>query len=353
MSYAAAEDSTASRSGPRDWGSDGNNTKQMTTGQAVQKISQSDNVNAKSKGGGSKAKKLTTEASFTSIMTTGNSVDNTKKVAVYMPAITTHMRFGSTLEHGTVNVTYDPLVTAMLFEYNPTYIGDSADSLATLTPANYEVLIVPMLQMSDSAAAAINSYISNGGSVWFLNDPCLTPTGATNPNRINILDLGDSISTSQSTTITVVNNDSITRGLPASFHPVGTTSKTNEFRLMSGSGTISGMNYQVLMSTGNDAMLIKFENPTNGARVIYSNPNMFISGGTSSYFDARTATQLFLQTKAWVMKLADNPNGVQITYPKSDKQFIVTVDDVEAASWERNRFDGTIFKAERDAGESK
>ena len=329
--------------------SDGGNYASVTTGQSAQNVSQSTNIAANFTVV-NEAKTLTTQASFTPIPTSGNCVDNKKKVAVYMPDMTNPMHFGSTLEYGTVNVTYDPLTTAMFFEYNPTYIGDSAASLVTLTPDNYELLIVPMQQMSDSASTAINTYISNGGSVWFLNDPCLTPTGDTNPNRITILGAGDSVSTSSSTTITVVNNDNITTGLPALFNPVGTTSKTNEFRLMSGSGTISGMNYQVLMSTGNDAMLIKFENPTTGARVIYSNPNMFISGGTSSYFNAQTATQLFLQTKAWVMKLAENSNGVEITYPNSDKQFIVTVDDVEAASWEGQRFDGTIFNVERAEG---
>ena len=107
-------------------------------------------------------------------------------------------------------------------------------------------------------------------------------------------------------------------------------------RSLNGSGTISGLNYQVLMSTGTNALLIKYENPTNGARVIYSNPNMFISGGSASYFNAQTATQLFLQTKAWVMKLAQNPDGIEITYPKSDKQFTITVDDVRC--WRLGRY---------------
>ena len=89
------------------------------------------------------------------------------------------------------------------------------------------------------------------------------------------------------------------------------------------------------MSSGT-ALLVKFENPTTGARVIYSNPNMFISGGTSSYFDAQAATKLFSQTKAWIMKFAQNPSVLQITYPGSDKQLTVTIDDVMCAdpSWD-------------------
>jgi hypothetical protein len=286
--------------------------------------------------------------SFTPITTNGSCIDNTQKVAVYMAAMTNRMYSESAGKETTVAVTYDPLTTAMLFEYNPDYLGDS-DIENKLTTANYSILIVPMSQMSDTAATQINSYIASGGSVWFLNDPRLTPTGCTSANRITILGTSVSVPVSNSTTITVVNTDNITNGLSMSFKPVGTSSKTTYMRSLNGSGTISGLNYQVLMSSSTNALLIKYENSTNGARVIYSNPNMFVSGGSASYFNAQTATQLFLQTKAWIMKLAQNPNGVEITYPKGDKQFIVTTDDVEAAEWETHTMD-TMFNVEKKAG---
>ena len=286
--------------------------------------------------------------SFTPITTNGSCIDNTQKVAVYMAAMTNRMHSESAGKETTVAVTYDPLTTAMLFEYNPDYLGDS-DIATKLTTANYSILIVPMSQMSDTAATQINSYIASGGSVWFLNDPRLTPTGCTSANRITILGTSVSASVSSSTPVTVVNTDNITDCLETSFKPVGNSSKTTYMRSLKGSGTISGLNYQVLMSSGTNALLIKYENQTNGARVIYSNPNMFVSGGSASYFDAQTATQLFLQTKAWVMKLAQNQNGVEITYPKGDKQFIITVDDVQAADWEAHNMD-VMFSMEKAHG---
>jgi PKD repeat protein len=271
------------------------------------------------------------DVTFTSTPTTGTCMDNSKKVAVYMPAMTNPVYSESTLTYVNVPVTFDPLTTSMLFEYNPVYLGDS-NIASQLTKSNYDLLIVPMSQMSTSAASSISNYIANGGSVWFLNDPCMTPTGTSSIQLTSQLGNGVSASIGSSSTITVVNTDNITSGLPTSFKPVGSTAKTAVFRSLSGSGVISGLNYQVLMSSGSTALLVKFENPTTGARVIYSNPNMFISGGTSSYFTAQTATQLFTQTKAWIMKFAQNPNGLGITFPGNDKQLTVTVDDEQALS---------------------
>jgi hypothetical protein len=271
--------------------------------------------------------------SFTSTPTSGTCIDNTKKVAVYMPAISNPMYMEYTGSTVNIPVAFDPMTTAMLFEYNPDYLGDSAIA-SKLTTANYGVLIVPTTEMSTTAASAINSYIASGGSVWFLNDPCMSPTYTSSIQLTPILGSGVSSSIGSST-VSVVNTDDITKGLPASFVPVGTAAKTAEFRsLPAMSGTISGLNYQVLIGTNARAMLVKFENPSNGARVIYSNPNMFISGGTASYFNAATATKLFTQTKAWIMKFAQNPNSVEVTYPNTDKQLTVTCDDEECTDYD-------------------
>ena len=267
---------------------------------------------------------------FTSIPTSGTMMDNTKKIAVYMPAMTNYVWSESQKKAVKVAVTFDPMTTAMLSEYNPDYIGDSTASLNTLAVGNYALLIVPVSQISTAAANKIQAYIDSGGCVWFLNDPCLNVNGGCSVQLTGMLGNIVSGTTSSATTITVVNTDDITNGLPATFKPVGTTSQSSIFRTFSTpSGTISGLNYQVLMSRGNAAMLVKFENLSNGARVIYSNPNMFISGGTASYFDSQTASKLFTQTKAWIMEFAQNPSGVEVTYPNSDKQLTVTVDDVE------------------------
>jgi hypothetical protein len=126
---------------------------------------------------------------FTAIPTTGTCVDNSIKVAVYMPAMTTPVYSESTGTVINTAVTFDQLTTSMFFEYNPDYLSDS-NIAPKLTTSNYHILIVPIQQMSDAAASAINSYISNGGSVWFLNDPSLTPTGTTSANRITVLGTG-------------------------------------------------------------------------------------------------------------------------------------------------------------------
>ena len=335
----------------RNWGSDGahaggNTFKGQNIHAPISGISNAVNApvsNAVSNG-------VSNAVSFTPISTSGNAIDNNQKVAVYMADMTNPMYSETAKGYTTVKVTYDPLVTAMLYEYNPTYLGD-ANIASQLTVANYNILLVPMSQMSASATTAITNYIANGGSVWFLQDPCMTVAGSSGVQLTTLLGSAVSASTSSTTTITVANTDPITSGLSTSFKPVGTTAKTSVFRSRSGSGTVSNMNYQVLMNSGSAAMLVKYENPTNGARVIYSNPNMFVSGGSASYFNAQQATQLFMQTKAWVMKLALNQNAVQVTYPKSDKQFIVTCDDVEAGDWEGTGM-STMFNAETAAGVS-
>jgi PKD repeat protein len=273
-------------------------------------------------------------------------MDNTKKIAVYMPAMTNSVWSESINDAVDVPVIFDPMTTAMLNEFNPAYVGDS--DIGKLTVENYDLLIVPVSQMSASAASQIQTYINSGGSVWFMNDPCLTPTGHSGVQLTGILGNVVSGTTRGTTNITIVNTDDITNGLAATFKPVGTTSKASIFRTFSTpSGTIAGLNYQVLMSSGTAAMLVKFENPSNGARVIYSNPNMFISGGTASYFNAQTASKLFTQTKAWVMKFALNPSGVEVTYPNSDKQLTVTSDDEECTSWDVATIDPMV-KAETD-----
>ncbi len=276
---------------------------------------------------------------LTSIPTTGNIIDNTKKIAVYVPSMTNPVYQQSTGSIISTEVTYDPLCTAMFFEYNPDYLSDG--TIATkLKPANYNLLIIPMREMSNAAATAINTYLANGGSVWFLADPSLRPDETQSDRRITILSVPQytSYNTITGSSLIYVSNDDITSGLPSSFSPVGGAQKWSFFRAFNSiTGTISGFNYKVLMRNGDCSMMIMYENPRTGARAIYSNANMFISGGDCSYFNSQTATKLFLQTKAWLFKMALNKGGVEITYPKSDKQLTVTMDDEIGAPWEGTR----------------
>jgi hypothetical protein len=274
---------------------------------------------------------------FKSAVNSNNCIDNTKNIAVYMPSLTSNLKMESSSGTTTTTATYDPYCTAMFYEYNPDYLND-ATITSKLKKENYDLLVVPMSEMSDTAALAINNYLLNGGSVWFLSDPSLLEDGSVSEDRIDIL--GGTTDTqnnliSSSSTITVDNTDTITSGLPNQFKPLGGTEKWSFFRSFgSQSGIVSGFNYKILMNNLDCAMLIKYENPLTGARAIYSNVNMFVSGGDCSYFDANTATNLFLQTKSWLLKLNENSCGVEITSPKSDKQLTISLDDVEGASFE-------------------
>jgi hypothetical protein len=249
--------------------------------------------------------------------------DNTIKIAVYLPDMNTVM--------------FDPLCTAMFFSNNLDYLSDS--NIGTnLTTSNYTLLLVPKSEMSDDATTAINKYMSNGGSVWFLADPNYLLNESVKSNRITLLGketYSANNTISSNSTITINNADNITAGMPSKFNPVSTKNRWYYFRSFSTkTGTISGFNYNVLMNNGDCAMLIKFENPETGSRVLYSNENMFISGGDWSYFNGDLGTKLFLQAKSWILKLEPNIYGVDVTYPNGDKKFTITLDDEQAAKYE-------------------
>jgi hypothetical protein len=248
-------------------------------------------------------------------------LDNTKKIAVYLPS--------------TEVVAHDPLCTAMFFEYNLDYLTDSTIT-SRLTKTNYELLLIPDKRMSNTAATAINKYLNSGGKVWFFADPRMKPDGSIADNRIGILGKPSEIVISHYSAVTVDNNDPITSDLSKSYKSLGTTNKSTYMRAFNpDSGSISGFKYKVLASVRKDGdMLILFENTKTGAKAIYSNENMFISGGSCNYFEKKIATQLFHKTKNWILELDKNTYGVSITYPKGDKQLTVTIDDVMGADKE-------------------
>ena len=78
-------------------------------------------------------------------------------------------------------------------------------------------------------------------------------------------------------------------------------------------------------------MLVKFENTTTGAKAIYSNPNMFISGGKNSYFDSNTASTLFYSLRDWILGFESNTYSIAVTYPKTDKILTLTIDDIHGS----------------------
>lgn len=250
-----------------------------------------------------------------------NCLDNTLKIAVYLPSTDT--------------VAHDPLFTSMFFEYKLSYLTDSTIS-ENLTKDNCDLLLVPDKHMSDTAASAINKYLSSGGRVWFFADPRLKEDGTISANRINILGNPSEAVVGNYSTISVDTNDPITNGMNNTYTSLGFTEKSTYMRAFNpDSGTISDFRYRVLMFNSRDGdMLIKFENPETGARAIYSNENMFISGGSCNYFDRASATKLFQSVKAWMLGFDNNTYGISITYPKGDKQFTITIDDVLASDSE-------------------
>lgn len=237
---------------------------------------------------------------------------------------------------------HDTLYTSMFYEYNLDYINDSTIS-SNLTNTNYDLLLVPMDSMSCTAATSINKYLSKGGKVWFFADP----------GNITILDAGNpsGVTIGNYTVLKVNSNDSITQGLQDSYTSKGNLDKDTISRTFkTASDTYYGFKYSVLIteSSGN-ALLVKFENPQTGSRVIYSNPQMYISGGDCNYFDSMTATKLFLQTKAWILELDQNNYGLSVTYPHGDKQITITLDDVTATDEEKSCVQG-FFDMEKRHG---
>jgi hypothetical protein len=197
--------------------------------------------------------------------------------------------------------------------------------------------------MSYAAATSVNKYLSKGGKVWFFADP----------GNISILNAGKPswITIGNHTVLKVDTNDSITQGLKDSYISKGNLEKDTISRTFkTASNTYHGFEYRVLMteSSGN-ALLVKFENSQTGSKIIYSNPQMYISGGDCNYFDSVTATKLFLQTKAWILGLDQNNYGLSLTYPHGDKQITITLDDITATDWEKSCVQG-FFDMEKSHG---
>lgn len=263
---------------------------------------------------------LTLTASAVSAAT----LDNTKNVAVYLD--------------NTSSIAHDPFCTAMFFEYNLDYLTKSSISAENLS--NVDLLLVPTQYLNNTTVATINNWIGTGGKVWFFADPRFNETTQfATVNRFtffgNVSGAGDATeyTVNAAQVLTVENNDSITAFMPSgSVTALTTTAKTTYMRKYNvNTGTTdSGFNYHVLIykTSADQDMLIKYQNNTTGAKVLYSNADMFISGGQTNYFDRSTATHLFLNCKEYMLGTDDNTKQVQVTYPKSDKIFTITLDDM-------------------------
>jgi PKD repeat protein len=251
-------------------------------------------------------------------------LNNSKHLAVYL--------------ENTQGVAHDPFCTSMFYEYNLIYLFN--DTISSQNLSNIQLLLIPEDRMSNSTATIVNNYLNNGGKIWFLNDPVFDENGnLQTANRINIFGVLRQYPVSPSQPIYFDNSDPLFSNFPAS---IPSQSSIESFTWMRAyrfhSGTISGFTYDVLMHQGDwdGNMLVKFENTTTGAKAVYSNPNMFISGGKTNYFDAYIATKLFYSLKNWILDFGSNTYSVSITYPRSDKIFSLTVDDVQASNADIN-----------------
>ncbi|MFY9199787.1 MAG: PKD domain-containing protein [Methanosarcina flavescens] len=246
-------------------------------------------------------------------------LNNSKHIAVYLENAQT--------------VSHDPFCTSMFYEYNLTYLFN--DTILSQDLSGIDLLIVPENQMSNSTAAIINDYLNNGGKVWFLNDPIFDENGnLQTTNRINILGNWSQYPINHAQRVYFNNTDPLLSGFPSSLRIQSSIESYTWMRAYSPrSGTISGFRYNVLMHQeywdGN--MLVKFENTTTGAKAIYSNPNMFISGGKTSYFDSNTASTLFYSLRDWILGFESNTYSVAVTYPKTDKILTLTIDDIHGS----------------------
>lgn len=246
----------------------------------------------------------------------GNCLDNSKKIAVYLP--------------NTGNISFDPMCNAMFFEYNLSYVTDA--NINSLKKANYSLLLVPSATMSNFTATRINDYLSSGGHVWFFLYP--------ENNDVSILKAGPSnnVTFDGSELYLVNNSDSLTYGLPSQIYPANTGGVTIQSRVFNVSGKASGMNFETLISENknNASTLVKFWNSTSGGKAIYSTYYELMSGGQASFFSPDQSTTLFDNCKSWLLDLDSNKNHVSITYPGSDKQFTFTIDDVCCSSSDVN-----------------
>lgn len=242
-------------------------------------------------------------------------LDNTKHVAVYLD--------------NSSEMAHDNFFTAMFYEYNLTYLFNNTLSADNLT--NIDLLLISGNRVSNESAVTINNFMSNGGHVWFFGDPRFNSSGSLMDTRFEMFTTASNSAyeITKNSTLTFV-SDSITAGLPASYKKDGAIGRSTYARKhASDTNTVGNYTYKALCYMYWDCrLMVKYENTTTGSKVLYSNPDCFISGGSTNYFNRSVSTQLFNQAKTWILDLEKNNYNVQITYPKGDKVYTTTLDDM-------------------------
>ena len=265
-------------------------------------------------------------------------INNNKRIAIY-------------IENTDVNpMSHDTGFGSMLHEYNITYLTN-ATLPSSLSPSNYDLLVVGNASdntdygvCTNSSAYYINNYIASGGCVWFISDPLNETNYYTTDmsnitwqlptNRFYCLGTLHQVNVLAGQTLSVNNTDAATSFLTSPQTILSTLNRwTNGRNFGSVDGTNAyGYRYTELVYNGNDCYLAKIWNTTTGSRVIYSNVQSLVSGGSISYFNATTSAKLFNNIKQWVLRLDTNTQQVSVTYPKGDKQFVACFDDIDLAA---------------------
>ncbi len=270
-------------------------------------------------------------------------INNAKRVAIYIANTETQP------------LSHDNGIGSMFHDCNITYLTNSTVP-SSLSTANFDLLVVGggsdttgILYggCSNSTAKYINDYVANGGCVIHLADP-LNESNAYMTNMSNATwglpanrffwlgGLGQ-INVTAGSTLTINNADPMTSFMPASIISAATTSRwtnTRNFGAISGQNAY-GYNYTELVYHNGDntrCQMAKMWNDTTGARVVYLNPQLIVSGGDVSYFNATTSAKLWDNVKAWTLKLDNNTKHVSVTYPRGDRQFVCAFDDIDMAA---------------------
>ena len=138
-------------------------------------------------------------------------IDNTKTVTVYLENAQTQ------------SIVHDPFCESLFYEYNLKYVfnGTISGNLSTV-----DLLVIPGDRMTNTTASTVNTFINNGGNVWFLSDPVYNENGVYYPGRFTCLATGNTNYGFNTNTNFVVNytdplTSSVFSGTPA--HTTETT----------------------------------------------------------------------------------------------------------------------------------
>lgn len=256
-------------------------------------------------------------------------LNNGKRVAIYV--------------EGTSGILHDMGFGSMLHEYNISYYTNA--TIGSITPANTDLLITG--RCTNYTANIINNYISNGGHVWFTEDPLndsdtymLDESNSTYglpSTRFYCLGSLNQVNITAGQSLNVNTTDPATSFMTSPQTSLSTVYVWTNSRNFGSTYGVNSYGYtynELVYSSSNACQLAEIWNNSTGARIVYSNFGDFISGNEFNYFNSTCGATMFNNVKRWVLGLDSNNMQVSLTYPKGDKQFVCTFDDSQLAASE-------------------